>query len=290
VVVFAGQGDPRRTMALLWRALTPRAQRSAPGPKPGLSVDTIVAAAIAVADADTMDGLSMRAVGERLGRSAMALYTYVPSKRELVDLMYDQAHAEQPTAYDAGAGWRAAVTSWAADQWTLYLRHPWLLQVSYARPVLGPNEQAVVESIGRILHETGLDAGTLRRIVGSLYNLVRGAARTAAESRLAAAATGTSDQEWWIARSSLLAEVAPDFAQRFPVSTSLAQAPHPAPADDSVPYLETEAKATLDAGLTLLLDGIESTMRPPGKRRGRAAVADRAAPAITSRGGRAGRS
>jgi AcrR family transcriptional regulator len=259
MVIFAGQGDPRRTMALLWRASTPQAGRTAPGPKPGLSVDVIVEAAIVVADADTMDGLSMRAVGERLGRSAMALYTYVPSKRELVDLMYDQAHAGQPTGYDLGSGWRAAVTSWTEDLWALYMRHPWLLQVSYARPVLGPNEQAVLESIVRILHETGLEAGALRRVVGSLYNLVRGAAQTAAESRSAAEATGTSDQEWWSARSCLLYEVAPDFAQRFPMSASLGQEPHPSPTDESVPYLESEARETLKVGLTLLLDGITAT-------------------------------
>ena len=263
MVVFAGQGDPRRTMALLWRASTPQVGRTAPGPKPALSVDAIVEVAIAVADADTMDGLSMRAVGERLGRSAMALYTYVPSKRELVDLMYDQAHAGQRSGYDLDSGWRAAVTSWTEDLWALYLRHPWLLQVSYARPVLGPHEQAVLESIVRILHETGLQPGVLRRIVGSLYNLVRGAAQTAAESRLAAEATGTSDQEWWSARSCLLDEVAPDFAQRFPMSTSLAQEPHPSPKDDWVPYLESEAKETLKVGLALLLDGIAATMTGP---------------------------
>ena len=39
--VLAGQGDPARSMALLWR--TPSA-RTGPGPKPGLSVDAIVAA------------------------------------------------------------------------------------------------------------------------------------------------------------------------------------------------------------------------------------------------------
>jgi AcrR family transcriptional regulator len=260
VVVFAGQGDPRRTMGLLWRASAVPAERTSPGPKPGLTVDAIVEAAIAIADADSLDGLSMRAVGERLGRSPMALYTYVPSKRELVDLMYDQAHAGLFLAYDLSGGWRAAVTSWAADLWSLYQRHPWLLQVSYARPVMGPNEQAVLESIARILHETGLDPRMLRRIIASLFNLVRGAMRTVTESRSAAQQTGTSDQEWWIARSCLLGEVAPDFAQRFPHSVQLGDEGHVTPTDDSVPYLEPEAKASFDVGLTVFLDGVEVSM------------------------------
>src|SRR5438045_4162211 len=95
VVLFAGQGDARRSMSLLWRTKEakggqPAGKRSAPGPKPALSVDAIVDAGIALADAEGLSALSMRAVGARLGRTAMALYTYVPSKSELLDLMYDR--------------------------------------------------------------------------------------------------------------------------------------------------------------------------------------------------------
>jgi hypothetical protein len=57
--VFAGQGDPARSMALLWRTPGPR---TGPGPQPGLSVDAIVATANAVADSDGLAGLSMRAL------------------------------------------------------------------------------------------------------------------------------------------------------------------------------------------------------------------------------------
>src|SRR4029450_6959760 len=103
-------------------------------------------------------GLSMRAVAERLGVTAMALYTYVPGKDELVDLMYDGAHAGLPVGYDLGAGWRAAVTSWASDLLGCYLQHPWALQVSFARPVLGPNEPAVLEALARILRQASLAA------------------------------------------------------------------------------------------------------------------------------------
>jgi hypothetical protein len=88
VVIYAGQGDPRRSMALLWREDDP-AERTGPGPKSQLSVDLVVETAIEVADTEGMQALSMRAVGERLGRTAMSLYTYVASKNELVELMYD---------------------------------------------------------------------------------------------------------------------------------------------------------------------------------------------------------
>jgi AcrR family transcriptional regulator len=261
VVVFAGQGDARRSMGLLWRAGSPGEGRTGPGPKRGLTVEMIIDAAIAIADAEGMGALSMRAVGDRLGRSGMALYTYVPSKSELIDLMYDQVLAELPGCYELGAGWRAAATAWAQDVWDFYLRHPWVLQVSQARPVLGPNEYAMLDTVVRILRETGLEPGVLRRIVGTLFHLVRGTAQTAAESRQAASATGVADEEWWFARSALLQEVAPGFAERFPALVWLErEGASPVAQDDGVPYLEREARATFRAGLDVFLDGIEATM------------------------------
>ncbi|KAA2258108.1 TetR family transcriptional regulator [Solihabitans fulvus] len=257
MVVFAAQGDARRSMALLWRGPGSPGAHTGPGPKPALSVDAIVDAAIAVADADGMAGLSMRAVGDRLGCTAMALYTYVPNKSELLDLMYDRAHAELPSAYELGSGWRAAAAGWSGDLLAFYLCHPWVLQVSQARPVLGPNEYVVLETVVRILHGTGLPAVMLRRVVGTLFSFVRGAAQTVAETRQAPTVTGVSDEEWWLARSAMLTELAPDFTERFPAISAMESAGAFAPADDAMPYLEREARETFAAGLTVLLDGVE---------------------------------
>lgn len=263
MVVFAGQGDVRRTMALLWRAPGAR-ERTGPGPKPGLSVDEIVDAAIALADAEGMTAVSMRTVGKQLGRTGMALYTYVPSKSELVDLMYDRVLAELPTEYDLTAGWRAAVTEWAGTYWEFFLRHPWVLQVSSARPVLGPNEFATMETLVRLFAGTAVPAPTLRRVSGTLTSFVRGAARMVTESRQAPAATGMSENDWWYARSAALTEAVPDFAEQFPAMVRMeleSQVPH----DDSMPYLEREAAETFVAGLEFLLDGIEAAIAKQGE-------------------------
>ncbi|WP_131736836.1 TetR/AcrR family transcriptional regulator C-terminal domain-containing protein [Actinomadura roseirufa] len=258
MVVFAGQGDARRSMDLLW---SPRSRPPGPGPKPALSVEVIVATAIAVADAEGMAALSMRAVGERLGRTAMALYTYVPGKSELVDLMYDRALAELPADYDLSAGWRAAITAWAEDSWAFYLRHPWFLQVSQARPVLGPNEYGVLETLLRVLASTGLGAADVRRAVATLAHVVRGAAQTVAESRQAARSTGLSEEEWWHGRSDALRDLVPDFVERFPTVAWLDSEGAPSvPPDDGVPYLEHLARQTFEGGLGLVLDGLEKAV------------------------------
>ncbi|MFB9688480.1 TetR/AcrR family transcriptional regulator [Amycolatopsis plumensis] len=257
MVVFAGQGDARRSMELLWgpRVVAPR---TGPGPKPGLSVEAIVATAIEIADAEGMAALSMRSVGERLGRTAMALYTYVPGKTELVDLMYDRTLGELPSLFSSSAGWRPAALALAGALWDLHLRHPWLLQVSPARPVLGPGEFHVQETLLSVLAATGLPLTRVRWVVAALFNIVRGSVQAAAESRQAARETGQSEEDWWHARSALLGELAPDLTTRFPTVARLGEEGAFEPSDE--PYLEREARLSFEAGLELLLDGVEAAI------------------------------
>lgn len=256
-MVFAGQGDPRRSMSLLWRSAE---AGSRPGPKPGLSVDAIVDAAIAVADEQGMSALSMRAVGERLGRTAMALYTYVPNKAELLDLMYDKVLGQLPTEYPSDQGWRAALTAWVGDVRAFYLWHPWVLQVSQARPVLGPNEFTMLETLLRILRQTGLERSVLRGVVGVVTQFVRGAAEVIADARRAARETGVSDEEWWYARSPLVEEFSAPFERQFPLVAWLGELDPPAADDDCTPYLERHAEWNFTVGLEVLLDGIEAAV------------------------------
>jgi AcrR family transcriptional regulator len=62
----------------------------APPPAP-LSRERIVAAALALIDREGLDAFSMRNVGAELGREAMSLYHFFPSKQHLVDALVDHA-------------------------------------------------------------------------------------------------------------------------------------------------------------------------------------------------------
>lgn len=229
--------DPQRSMALLWRA-------SGPAHGPGLTVDAIVATAVEIADADGMGAVSMRAVGRRLGRTAMALYGHVPGKAELVDLMCDQVLAALPTEYPAD-GWRAAVTAWATDLRSCYVRHPWLLAVPPARPARGPGEFAVLNTVAGLLRGTGLPRTVLRGVTGALLHFVRGAAAAIVEARRA----GTSP---------VAAELAPDVATRFPTVRWL-DGGHLSPAGGRT-YPERTALANFALGLAVLLDGVDARL------------------------------
>jgi AcrR family transcriptional regulator len=257
MVTYAGQGDPRRTMELLWGVPT-AAEATPRGPKPAFTVDDIVAAATDIADTEGFDAVSMRSVGERLGRSAMALYTYVPSKAELVDLMLDRALRELDVTYDVADGWRAAARRWALNLWDFYLRHPWVHQISSARPVLGPGSYLSMERPAELFASTDLNGADVMKIVGTVSGFVAGMTRQIAELREATRAVGQTEMDWWTTQSELIAELVPDVDARFP---RLAAANAEGAFDfehEPEQYLEQEARNGFEFGLERLLDGIEA--------------------------------
>lgn len=120
------------------------------GPKPGLTLDRIVATAITVADADGLVAVSMRRVAIELGVGTMSLYRYVPGKGELLDLMLDKVSDPGEVAERmAGLDWRGVLETYARGTWDRYLSRPWLLQVNWARPALGPSSLAGLEVLLR---------------------------------------------------------------------------------------------------------------------------------------------
>lgn len=248
-----------RTMKQLWRA----GERSAssPGPKPRFELNEIVDAAIETAYANPRDGVSMRAVAERLGVTAMALYGYIADKDALVSLAYDAIHSEMP---DLGPGsWRDKVMVWVDGLVDLHTRHAWALEVSYARPVLGPEEQRVLESLVGVLRSTDLDPESLRRVVGLLYHAVRGTAQTIVDARSFEEMGEMTENEWWHSSSTALSEVVPDFAEQFPNTIwLLSQSAQPPTIGDGPGYVEWQAMANLRAGIGILLDGMEAAMTP----------------------------
>src|SRR5215472_12355452 len=106
-------------VALAW-GLRGRGSR---GPKPGLSLERIVAAGIEVADADGLAAVSMARVAKQLGAGTMSLYRYVGGKGELVALMVDGAMAGPPDLGAPGETWSDGLRRWALSLRERYGRH-----------------------------------------------------------------------------------------------------------------------------------------------------------------------
>lgn len=254
---YTGGGDPERSMRLLWGAV----EEPTRGPAQGLDVEEVVREAIALADEEGLGAVTMRGLARRLGRSPMSLYTYVPGKAELLDLMVDRLLQAEPTDHRLDDGWRPAMEQLCRDTWAFYERHPWVLQLGMSRAALGPGEFDAYEALMRILDGIGLTALEMQRTANAIASLVRGAARSVADARAAEQATGVSDDEWWNARSPWIERLAPDtWAERYPTLTRISQegAFDQADADGESPYTVQEAITAFEHGLRLMLDGVEA--------------------------------
>jgi AcrR family transcriptional regulator len=197
-----GEGDPARTLALLWRRTEPPRR----GPRPKLSVDDVVEAAIALADEAGLEALTMRALADRLGVSAMTLYTYVPGKAELIDLMLDALWLAMPREPEP------TVRSVADANLALLAAHPWAARVTTSRPPLGPGMLAKYE------HELGAFHGFSDVDRDAALTLVLGFVQGIAAQEPAA----TADAEWWDAAGPLLAELVDP--QQYPLAARVGTA------------------------------------------------------------------
>jgi len=196
----SGRGDPAAVLALLWGVEEAGPRR---GRRPGLSVDEIVRSAIELADRDGLDAVTMRRLAETVGVGAMALYTYVPGKAELLDLMLDRvyadmAHAEWPD------DWRDRVAAVAGENRALYEAHPWAAAVSTGRPPLGPGLLTKYERELAALEGLGLDDVEIDAALTFVLDFVRAAALAAHDAEATRRDTGLTDEQWWAASAPFL--------------------------------------------------------------------------------------
>lgn len=240
--------DPelRRRSELLWedRSLATR------GPKPALSSDDIVRAAMEIADENGLGAVTMKAVAERLGFTTMALYRYFPSKETLLDAIVDAGIGLPPAPPEQRGDWRAEVTRWAHAKRAMLCARPWLAELPFVAAPHGPNWLSWVEAVVDPLSRTGLSAADVGQMLNVIDGYTRGASDTAI-SLARARARGVSEREWAAAVGADLGRAIGD--PRFPKFAAILTAP-----SDGKPRTMEES---FDFGLQRVLDGIELYIR-----------------------------
>lgn len=102
------------------------------GPKRELSHESIVDAAVEIADEEGLSAVTMQRVAGVFGFTTMALYRYVASKDDLRMLMLDRLSAEVGDAIVDSTDWRSGLRDWAVAVRDCYSRHPWLVSLAGA--------------------------------------------------------------------------------------------------------------------------------------------------------------
>ncbi|MER0444780.1 TetR/AcrR family transcriptional regulator [Streptomyces sp. Edi4] len=148
-----------------------RPERAGRGPRPAFSRADIAAAAVRVADAEGIDGVSMRHVAAELGCGTMSLYNYVPRKEDLYELMVDAVSAEYDLSAPTG-DWKADMVALAHQTRALMHRHPWVPRLM--SPVYGfsPNALRYLEHCMTVLDPLEATYGTKMELVASVNGVV----------------------------------------------------------------------------------------------------------------------
>jgi AcrR family transcriptional regulator len=148
-------------------------------PEPGarrarFTREQIAEAALAVADAEGIDAVSMRRVAAELGSGTMTLYHYVRTKDELVALM-DNAIMGELLIPDGEMpdDWREALTLIARRSRDAFERHPWSLG-AMGDAQIGPNGMRHVEQSVQAVAGLDLDFEETFEIVGLVDEYVFG--------------------------------------------------------------------------------------------------------------------
>jgi DNA-binding transcriptional regulator YhcF (GntR family) len=206
--------------------------------------------AIALADEDGLELLTMRRLAAALDLPTMALYRFAPNKSELIRLMTDRVFADAALPEIPLARWRSRLETAAAVFRERFARHPWAASTfSLTRPQILPNVTPLVEWNLQTLRALGLGVDDMMSAHISLFDFVVSMSRTAALERQAVADTGQSIDEW--ADSHLRTLPAGVSAQTAPTLTQLTRHGY-----------DYDLDAIYAFGLRALLDGLQTRFAP----------------------------
>lgn len=233
--------DPAQMLGLLW---APRKQVG----RSGLTVAGLTEVAIRIADDEGFEAVTMRRVAESAGVGAMTLYTYVPGRPELVELMVDAAASDTHNAGPLPKDWRSGIEQVAWRNFEQTVTQPWLADVPPTRPVLGPGITTKYEIELRSLDGIGLDDLEMDDLLTTVLGMVASAARWKIGLDRVRRESGLSDAQWWAIAEPVMSAAVEE--GDYPVSSRVGQSVASA----------GEPEKSLRQGLDWLLDGVAARL------------------------------
>lgn len=176
---------------LVWDRPPPTGRRTP------LTRETIVSAAIPLADAEGLAALTIRRLATELDARPMSIYSYarITSKEELFDLMVDQVCAEMLVT-DLPADWQQALRAIAIRCRQALLRHPWWVELIGHNVLLGPNGTRHREQTLAAVSGLPLDPATKLAVIVAVETYVVGQATFSMDEQGSSQIPGRSASEW----------------------------------------------------------------------------------------------
>jgi AcrR family transcriptional regulator len=108
-------------------------------------------------DAEGVDALTVRRLGEELGTGSATLYWYVGSKDELGELVYDHVMGEIDLPDPDPEHWQDQLKALARQAYRIMLGHNDAVRLSLGRVPVGPNMLRVMEWSLELCRRAGID-------------------------------------------------------------------------------------------------------------------------------------
>jgi AcrR family transcriptional regulator len=232
---------PDRLEPPWWRPPKGRPRRRAP-----LSREAIVDAALAILDADGVDALTIRRLGQELGTGAASLYWHIAGKDELGELVYDRIMGEIEVPEPDPSRWQDQLKDLTRQAYSVMLSHNDAVRLSIGRPPAGPNTLRIVEWMLALMRGADIPdqpAAYFGNTLGRFLDASVLEATTATR-----AGNGESDPDGPDMMREYWASLPPD---QFPNLTALAETTFAADTDDLFEF-----------GLDLLIRGLAAYKQP----------------------------
>lgn len=210
-----------------------------------LSRDRVLQTALALADRDGLDRLTMRALADELGVEAMSLYYHLPNKPAILDGLIEQVFAEiehevggfAPPALDA-TGWASQLRARILGARQVLLRHPWAPALMNVRGTPGLAAVRYADGVVGIMRSGGLSHDLIHHGLHAIGSRMYGYVQELNDDN---AAEPPADPEQFAALAPHLAAM-------------LAEVVHDGP-DSTLGWCDDQTE--FEFGLDLLLEGLE---------------------------------
>lgn len=141
-----------------------------------LSADLIVREALALIDADGVEGFSMPKLAARLGVKSASLYNHVDGRPAIVEGIRVLIVEEMDMSGFADRPWSEALIAWGRSYRTAFARHPNVIGLITTTTVTSPATLHMFETVVDALARGGWPPETIMPVLTSVENFLVGAA------------------------------------------------------------------------------------------------------------------
>lgn len=225
------------------------------GEKARLSRELVLSAALELVDREGLDALTMRRLGQQLGRDPMSLYRYAANRAALLDGVSELVLNEL-AIFPEDPDWQAQLRRIAHDLRLLALRHPNVVPLLVTRPLSTPlglrplGTLRPLEQILALLIDAGFAAEDALHVYRAYYGFLYGHILNELQEFVV-----DPDENEALLRLGLHRLPVKDFPRLRALAPVLA---------------DYDGAAELDQGIDILLSGLAARLSGPGKPAGEA--------------------